>query len=66
MFQGRKKELSDLHEDFSSEKKSAILIYGKRRVGKSFLIKKALEDFDGITVNFLCIKSTLKGNLSLL
>lgn len=66
MFQGRKKELLDLHEEFSSEKKSAILIYGKRRVGKSFLIKKALEDFDGIAVNFLCIKSTFKGNLSLL
>lgn len=66
MFLGRKKELSDLHKEFSSKKKSAILIYGKRRIGKSSLIKKALEDFDGISINFLCIKSTLKGNLNLL
>lgn len=65
-FLGRKKELLELQEELSSSKKSAVLIYGKRRVGKSALIQKSTENFDGTIISFLCIKSTFEGNLRLL
>ena len=66
MFIARKKELAELKTEFSSNKKSAVLIYGKRRIGKSTLIKEASKDFDGIVVNHLCVKSSFEGNLDLL
>ena len=42
MFVGRSGELRLLLEAFK-EKRSATLLYGKRRVGKTTLIKEALE-----------------------
>lgn len=66
MFIGRKKELLELKEQFSSSKKTAVLVYGKRRVGKSTLIKEAAKDFEGIVINHLCVKTNFKGNLQLL
>lgn len=66
MFIGRKKELDLLKTQFKSPDKSAILVYGKRRVGKSSLIANAAKDFDGIAINHLCVKTTYEGNLSLL
>lgn len=66
MFLAREKELSELRTEFSSEKKSAVLIYGKRRIGKSTLLKEASKDFNGIVVNHLCAKSNFEGNLDLL
>ena len=66
MFLARKKELKELEGDFSSSKKTFILVYGKRRVGKSTLLREASRDFDGTVINYLCIKSTFEGNLELL
>ena len=67
MFIGRKKELDQLTAELSDRKrKSAVLIYGKRRVGKSTLIKEAAKSFDGIVINHLCVSSTFEGNLELL
>ena len=67
MFVGREKELSDIGKELSSwERKTAILIYGKRRVGKSTLINQASKDFDGIIINHLCVASTFEGNLELI
>ncbi len=67
MFIGREKELNKLRKELSQwEKKSAILVYGKRRVGKSTLIKKASESFEGVVVNHLCVSSTFEGNMELL
>ena len=46
MFIGRKKELKQLSTELSSwKRKTAVLIYGKRRVGKSTLIQH-IHDFD--------------------
>ena len=42
------------------------MVYAKRRIGKSTLIIEAAKDFKGVVVNFLCVQSTLEGNLSLL
>ena len=63
MFLGRQKELSELKKAFTSKSKTAVLVYGKRRVGKSTLIKEASRSFEGVVVNHLCVKSTFKGNL---
>ena len=40
MFIGREKELALLQEDYIGK---AIMVYGKRRVGKTTLIRNALE-----------------------
>ena len=64
MFIGREKELKALSAELSTwKKKTAVLIYGKRRVGKSTLINEVAKVFDGIVVNHLCVSSTFDGNL---
>ena len=67
MFIGREKELKALTGELSVwKKKTAVLIYGKRRVGKSTLIKEAAKEFDGVVINHLCVMSTFDGNLELI
>ena len=66
MFIGRERELSDLKTQFNSASKSIVLVYGKRRVGKTRLLQESLKDFDGTVVNHLCVKSSFEGNLRLL
>ena len=41
---GRKEELATISRLYSSERSEFLAIYGRRRVGKSFLIEEALED----------------------
>ncbi len=67
MFIGREKELAELQNEFKNwKRKSAVLVYGKRRVGKSTLINRAADAFDGIVINHLCVSSTFEGNMELL
>ncbi len=66
MFLNREKELNLLKEQFANPSRSAILIYGKRRIGKYFLIAEAARSFDGIVINHLCAQTTLQGNIELL
>ncbi len=66
MFLGREKELAEMEKALSSDRKTAILIYGKRRVGKSTLIQQAAKDFPGVVINHLCVQSTFEGNLDLI
>lgn len=67
MFIGRQKELQQLKTELSDwKRKTAVLIYGKRRVGKSTLIKEATKSFDGIVINHMCVSSTFDGNLELI
>ena len=64
MFIGRKKELQILSAELAAwNRKMAILIYGKRRVGKFALIRKAAKSFHGGGVNRLCVSTTFEGNL---
>ena len=41
---GRQKEMEDLREWINSDRSEFIAIYGRRRVGKTFLIKKTVGD----------------------
>jgi len=43
-FFDRSDELEYLEENYRKEKFSFIVIYGRRRVGKTFLVRKFLED----------------------
>ena len=67
MFIGREKELKQLTAELSGwKRKTAVLVYGKRRVGKSTLIKEAAKGFDGVVINHMCVSSTFEGNLELI
>lgn len=67
MFVGRENELTELQSELKDWKsKTAVLVYGKRRVGKSTLINRAADSFDGVVINHLCVASTFEGNMELL
>ena len=67
MFIGREKEYAQLTAELCSwKRRTAVLIYGKRRVGKSTLIREAAKSFDGIVINHMCVTSTFEGNLELI
>ena len=40
---GREKEIVELKKFLSSEQSEFIVVYGRRRVGKTYLIKELLE-----------------------
>lgn len=62
MFVGRSEELQLLLEAFK-EKRSATLLYGKRRVGKTTLIKEALEKQQKTYVYYECLRGTMRDNI---
>ena len=53
-FYGREKQRKDLHRLFSHEGMQLGLIYGRRRVGKSELIKQSLRETDVTSIYFEC------------
>ena len=62
MFVARKSELEQLRS-FYSENGSAALVYGKRRVGKTSLIRESFSYFDGQVIYFQCSSETYRSNL---
>ena len=62
MFVGRKEELKIISELLDKPFASAM-IYGKRKVGKTTLIKKALEASTDKFVYYECIKAPLQENI---
>jgi uncharacterized protein len=48
MFIGRKSELEDLRSEFAAARPSLVIMYGRRRVGKSTLIQEATQDLPSI------------------
>ena len=41
---GRKKEIEEIERLYNSDRPEFVAVYGRRRVGKTFLIKQALKD----------------------
>lgn len=41
---GRKQEIEELERLYHSDRSEFVAVYGRRRVGKTFLIKQALKD----------------------
>lgn len=63
MFIGREKELRCLEEQYASNKFEMSIIYGRRRIGKTRLIKEFIKDKKAIY--FLATNSSEKLNLQL-
>ena len=61
-FYGREKQRKDLHRLFSHEGMQLGLIYGRRRVGKSELIKQSLRETDVTSIYFECKQTTEQNN----
>ena len=61
MFIGRKTELQQLNTLYKQDKFQCVIIYGRRRVGKTTLINEFIKDKDA--VYFTGIESTAKDNL---
>ena len=63
-FYGRKKELQNIYDVLDKKEQQNILIYGRRRIGKSFLVRKALEKYDCLKITYQCknisVESTLE------
>lgn len=60
MFIGREKELTLLQQDYIGK---GVMVYGKRRVGKTTLIQKALENCQHQTVYYECSKGAMQDNI---
>ncbi len=63
MFIGRQREKQELYDFFSSDKKKAAIMYGKRRVGKTSLLLEAAKDYDGIVIFYECGKVSMEKNI---
>lgn len=62
-FIGRQRELSIIRERIASDKSEAVLVYGRRRVGKSCLIREALKDVTSPVIQYVCRKSSFHKNM---
>jgi uncharacterized protein len=61
MFIGRGRELATLNKLYASDKFEFVVIYGRRRVGKTALINQFIEDKKAIY--FMGVESNVKQNL---
>ena len=62
MFVGRKQELKAI-QSVLEKRSGSVLVYGKRKVGKTTLILEALKGNAGKTVYYECLKSSLQDNI---
>lgn len=61
MFVGRSEEQRQLEQAYDSGRFECIVVYGRRRIGKTTLINRFLEDKPSIF--YSAIESTIQGNL---
>ena len=57
-FFGRKEELNILYNAYSNDSFESIIMYGRRRIGKSELIKKSYENINCKKIYFECFKAS--------
>ncbi|WP_130836617.1 ATP-binding protein [Lachnoclostridium sp. Marseille-P6806] len=62
-FIGRTQELTKLSKAFKKNAFDAFIIYGRRRIGKSELIKQALRDSDLMGIYYECKQTSEKNNI---
>lgn len=62
MFVGRKKELNKLNELYQSEQFEFVVFYGRRRVGKTTLIRKFMQEKQGIY--YMAVEGAKQENLA--
>ena len=59
-FYGRTKELAEIYDVLDKNEQQNILIYGRRRIGKSFLIRKALQQYNCKKIIYQCKNISLE------
>lgn len=62
-FFGRETELKDIKEKLRSDQFEAILVYGRRRVGKSELLKEAIKQSGLESIMYICLQDILSENV---
>lgn len=62
-FIGRKEELEQLRYAYSTEEYEGILVYGRRRIGKSELIKESFKTEKCKIVYYECVKVSEESNV---
>lgn len=63
MFYGREKQKKSLLDVISKEEQMVSLIYGRRRIGKSELIKQTLKETDVQSLYYECKQTTQRNNV---
>ena len=63
-FIGRERELAILRQRFESDRSENILVYGRRRVGKSELIRQALREVEGVVISYVCRRAPFEQNFT--
>lgn len=63
MFVGREEELRKIKSLLNISGKKALMLYGKRRVGKSALILESVKDADCKVIYYECLMTSLSENL---
>ena len=63
MFVGRQNELRQIKSLLNNNSKNTIMVYGKRRVGKSALILEAIKDCKYKVIYYECLLTTLQENI---
>ena len=66
MFVERKEEVKELKRMLETSKMEATLIYGRKHVGKTTLIREAIKDYDGVVIHYECKRVPLETNLKML
>ena len=64
MFYGREAERKKLNRMFHSDGQMISLIYGRRRIGKSELIKQALKETELRSIYYECKQTTERNNVN--
>lgn len=62
-FYGRENQKKWIHRIFQSDRQETILIYGRRRIGKSELIKQCLRESEIRSIYFECKQTTEMNNV---
>lgn len=62
-FIGREHELARIREKLENDRTECMLVYGRRRVGKSELIKESLRELDATVVRYICRKAPFAQNM---
>lgn len=63
MFYGREQEVQQLQDCLTKPMKSAVMLYGRRRVGKSTLILEVLGKLSCKIIYYECLMTSLEENL---
>lgn len=66
MFIGREEELKEIRDSLKSTKFESIMIYGRRRVGKTEIINEAIKDYNGVVIHYECKRTSALLNLEYL